>query len=192
VWGNHVPRSSVVQGAYGSEFNASSVADYDNVRTAAATLAVAPLSRHPIHVALRVAISFPNDCQVHALVKEFEKSQGRRPRLLVAKMGQDGHDRGAKVIASGFSDLGFDVDVGPLFSTPEEVAMEAIDADVHVVGVSSQVCAARLACIARVGGCVGRRRCRRCCVFAAGVAAVRVLSRRDATCRHISVVTPCV
>ena len=59
--------------------------------------------------------------------------------MLVAKMGQDGHDRGAKVIASGFSDLGFDVDVGPLFSTPEEAAMEAIDADVHVIGVSSQV-----------------------------------------------------
>lgn len=58
--------------------------------------------------------------------------------IAAAKMGQDGHDRGAKVIASGFSDLGFDVDVGPLFSTPEEVARQAIDADVHVVGVSSQ------------------------------------------------------
>lgn len=73
------------------------------------------------------------------LVKGFEERHGRRPRMLVAKMGQDGHDRGAKVIASGFSDLGFDVDVGPLFSTPDETAMEAIDADVHVVGVSSQV-----------------------------------------------------
>lgn len=71
-------------------------------------------------------------------VKAFEQEAGRRPRILVAKMGQDGHDRGAKVIASGFADLGFDVDVGPLFQTPEEVARQAVDADVHVVGVSSQ------------------------------------------------------
>ena len=71
-------------------------------------------------------------------VRKFEETHGRRPRILVAKMGQDGHDRGAKVISSGFSDLGYDVDVGPLFSTPAEVAQQAIDADVHVVGVSSQ------------------------------------------------------
>ncbi len=71
-------------------------------------------------------------------MKAFEAKEGRRPRMLVAKMGQDGHDRGAKVIASGFSDLGYDVDVGPLFSTPEEAAQQAIDNDVHVVGVSSQ------------------------------------------------------
>jgi methylmalonyl-CoA mutase len=71
-------------------------------------------------------------------VEEFEASEGRRPRILVAKMGQDGHDRGAKVIASGFADLGFDVDVGPLFQTPKEVALQAIDSDVHVIGVSSQ------------------------------------------------------
>ena len=64
--------------------------------------------------------------------------EGRRPRILVAKMGQDGHDRGAKVIASGFSDIGYDVDIGPLFQTPEEVAQQAIDSDVHVVGISSQ------------------------------------------------------
>ncbi|HWA66222.1 MAG TPA: methylmalonyl-CoA mutase [Mycobacteriales bacterium] len=67
----------------------------------------------------------------------FEKSEGRRPRILVAKMGQDGHDRGQKVIASAFADLGFDVDVGPLFQTPEEVARQAIEADVHIVGVNS-------------------------------------------------------
>lgn len=71
-------------------------------------------------------------------VADFADRAGRRPRMLVAKMGQDGHDRGAKVIASGFADLGFDVDVGPLFQTPEEVARQALDADVHVVGVSSQ------------------------------------------------------
>lgn len=70
-------------------------------------------------------------------VEDFAKREGRRPRILVAKMGQDGHDRGAKVIASGFSDLGYDVDVGPLFSTPDEVARQAVDADVHCVGVSS-------------------------------------------------------
>ncbi len=71
------------------------------------------------------------------LVEEFEKTQGRRPRILVAKMGQDGHDRGQKVIATAFADLGFDVDVGPLFQTPAEVARQAVEADVHVVGVSS-------------------------------------------------------
>jgi methylmalonyl-CoA mutase len=68
---------------------------------------------------------------------EFEDAEGRRPRILVAKMGQDGHDRGQKVVVSAFADLGFDVDVGPLFSTPEEVAQQAVDADVHIVGVSS-------------------------------------------------------
>ena len=71
------------------------------------------------------------------LVEEFETVEGRRPRILVAKMGQDGHDRGQKVIATAFADLGFDVDVGPLFQTPDEVARQAIEADVHVVGVSS-------------------------------------------------------
>ena len=71
------------------------------------------------------------------LVAEFETVEGRRPRILVAKMGQDGHDRGQKVIATAFADLGFDVDVGPLFQTPGEVARQAVEADVHVVGVSS-------------------------------------------------------
>jgi methylmalonyl-CoA mutase len=67
----------------------------------------------------------------------FAEEHGRRPRILVAKMGQDGHDRGAKVIATGFADLGFDVDIGPLFQTPSEVAKQAIENDVHVLGVSS-------------------------------------------------------
>ena len=71
-------------------------------------------------------------------VQAFSDKHGRRPRMLVAKMGQDGHDRGAKVIATSFADLGFDVDVGPLFQTPEEVAQDAVDNDVHIVGVSSQ------------------------------------------------------
>jgi methylmalonyl-CoA mutase len=71
-------------------------------------------------------------------VTEFAEEEGRRPRMLVVKMGQDGHDRGAKVIATAFADIGFDVDVGPLFQTPEEAAQDAIDNDVHVVGISSQ------------------------------------------------------
>jgi len=71
-------------------------------------------------------------------VESFAEDEGRRPRMLVVKMGQDGHDRGAKVIATAFADIGFDVDVGPLFQTPEEAAQDAIDNDVHVVGISSQ------------------------------------------------------
>ncbi|MEM6376200.1 MAG: methylmalonyl-CoA mutase family protein, partial [Pseudomonadota bacterium] len=71
-------------------------------------------------------------------VNSFAEDEGRRPRMLVVKMGQDGHDRGAKVIATAFADIGFDVDVGPLFQTPDEAAQDAIDNDVHVVGISSQ------------------------------------------------------
>ena len=71
-------------------------------------------------------------------VEKFAEEEGRRPRMLVVKMGQDGHDRGAKVIATAFADIGFDVDVGPLFQTPEEAAQDAIDNDVHVIGISSQ------------------------------------------------------
>ena len=69
---------------------------------------------------------------------QFEEHEGRRPRMLVAKLGQDGHDRGAKVIATAFADVGFDIDVGPLFQTPEEAARDAVDNDVHIVGISSQ------------------------------------------------------
>ena len=72
-----------------------------------------------------------------ALSDTFAGLDGRRPRILVAKIGQDGHDRGAKVIASAFADIGFDVDIGPLFQTPEEVALQAAENDVHIVGVSS-------------------------------------------------------
>jgi methylmalonyl-CoA mutase len=75
--------------------------------------------------------------QVLDATDEFEEAEGRRPRILIAKMGQDGHDRGQKVVVSAFADMGFDVDVGPLFSTPDEVAQQAVDADVHIVGVSS-------------------------------------------------------
>ncbi|GAB4355329.1 MAG: methylmalonyl-CoA mutase [Kiloniellaceae bacterium] len=76
--------------------------------------------------------------RIQAEVEAFEREEGRRPRMLVVKLGQDGHDRGAKVIATAFADIGFDVDVGPLFQTPEEAARQAIENDVHIIGVSSQ------------------------------------------------------
>jgi methylmalonyl-CoA mutase len=85
--------------------------------------------------------AYEGDNEYSALLGEveaFAREEGRRPRILVAKMGQDGHDRGAKVIATAFADLGFDVDIGPLFQTPEEVAKDAIESDVHVIGISSQ------------------------------------------------------
>ena len=78
------------------------------------------------------------DYRIQREVEAFARSEGRRPRMLVVKLGQDGHDRGAKVIATAFADIGFDVDVGPLFQTPEEAARQAVENDVHVVGVSSQ------------------------------------------------------
>jgi methylmalonyl-CoA mutase len=71
------------------------------------------------------------------LVEKFAQKDGRQPRIFIAKLGQDGHDRGAKVIATSFADLGFDVDIGPLFQTPEEAAEAASDNDVHVIGISS-------------------------------------------------------
>ncbi|MGB0120850.1 MAG: methylmalonyl-CoA mutase [Solirubrobacterales bacterium] len=87
--------------------------------------------------AQEVGVSSESFSNTKNLVDAFETAEGRRPRVLVAKMGQDGHDRGQKVIATAFADLGFDVDIGPLFQTPEEVARQAIEADVHVVGVST-------------------------------------------------------
>ena len=71
------------------------------------------------------------------LTDAFAKEEGRRPRIMIAKLGQDGHDRGAKVVATAYADLGFDVDMGPLFQTPKEAAMQAVENDVHVVGMSS-------------------------------------------------------
>lgn len=84
--------------------------------------------------------NFSNEEEIEAvknMANDFLENEGRRPRILIAKMGQDGHDRGAKVIASSFADLGFDVDIGPLFQTPEETALQAVENDVHVIGVSS-------------------------------------------------------
>ena len=107
--------------------------------------------------------------RVRQRVESFSAKEGRRPRILVAKIGQDGHDRGQKVIASAFSDLGFDVDVGPLFQTPEETARQAIENDVHIVGVSSlaaghkilvpELCQ-QLAALGREGHPRRRRGCR--------------------------------
>ena len=71
------------------------------------------------------------------LTDKFAKLEGRRPRIMIAKMGQDGHDRGAKVVATGYADLGFDVDMGPLFQTPAEAAKQAVENDVHILGASS-------------------------------------------------------
>ena len=79
----------------------------------------------------------PEIARPRAGAAAFAEAEGKRPRILVAKMGQDGHDRGAKVIATAFADMGFDVDVGSLFATPEEVARQAVENDVHIVGVSS-------------------------------------------------------
>jgi len=78
--------------------------------------------------------SFNRACE---LADKFASLEGRRPRVMVAKMGQDGHDRGAKVVSTGFADIGFDVDIGPLFQTPEEAARQAVENDVHILGVSS-------------------------------------------------------
>jgi methylmalonyl-CoA mutase len=80
----------------------------------------------------------PDFRMIQTKVQDFARDEGRRPRLLVVKLGQDGHDRGAKIIATAFADIGFDVDIGPLFQTPEEAARQAIENDVHVIGVSSQ------------------------------------------------------
>jgi len=75
--------------------------------------------------------------KVRGLTDAFAASEGRRPRILIAKMGQDGHDRGAKVVATAYADMGFDVDMGPLFQTPEETARQAVENDVHIIGMSS-------------------------------------------------------
>lgn len=75
--------------------------------------------------------------KARTLAEDYQKSSGRRPRIMIAKLGQDGHDRGAKVIATSFADVGFDVDIGPLFQTPEEAAQQAIENDVHFLGISS-------------------------------------------------------
>src|SRR6202012_3422234 len=79
----------------------------------------------------------PEFQKARQMADQFDATEGRRPRILIAKMGQDGHDRGAKVIATAFADLGFDVDVGPLFQTPDETGRPAVENDVHIIGASS-------------------------------------------------------
>eukprot|EP00878_Enallax_costatus_P015889 GHUV01016655.1.p1 GENE.GHUV01016655.1~~GHUV01016655.1.p1 ORF type:complete len:690 (+),score=180.92 GHUV01016655.1:298-2367(+) len=112
AWGRHTASTGVAPGFYAAE------------RGAGATAA-------GLEADVEVA-------EVESAVRRFEQITGRRPRILIAKMGQDGHDRGARVMASGLADLGFDVDISPLFQTPTEVALQAVDADVHIVGISSQ------------------------------------------------------
>jgi methylmalonyl-CoA mutase len=107
VWGRHEAVIRSITGVYSSEVNGADPTASNGVQ------------------------------EVITLTRAFEAKEGRRPRMLVAKMGQDGHDRGAKVIATAFADMGFDVDVGPLFQTPEETARQAVENDVHVVGASS-------------------------------------------------------
>ena len=75
--------------------------------------------------------------KAQVLANEFADFEGRRPRIMIAKLGQDGHDRGAKVVATGYADIGFDVDIGPLFQTPEEAVKQAVENDVHIIGISS-------------------------------------------------------
>jgi methylmalonyl-CoA mutase len=79
----------------------------------------------------------PSFKKARELANKFAKLEGRRPRIMIAKMGQDGHDRGAKVVATGYADVGFEVDIGPLFQTPEEATQQAVENDVHIIGVSS-------------------------------------------------------
>lgn len=111
--GRHKASSEVVQGAYSASFHNKSSPSSPSTDEAAAIM--------DFELEYNSALDE---------IKAFELEEGRRPRILVAKMGQDGHDRGAKVIASGFSDMGYDVDIGPLFSTPAEVAQQAVDSDV--------------------------------------------------------------
>ena len=90
-----------------------------------------PVSIPPNQKAMKL-IPRPASC-----ADQFAELEGRRPRIMIAKMGQDGHDRGAKVVATGYADIGFDVDIGPLFQTPAEAARQAVENDVHILGVSS-------------------------------------------------------
>jgi methylmalonyl-CoA mutase len=148
-WGRHVPNSQVVQGAYKMEYGSSQQQQQQDGSSTT------------------TAASKEYDLAVEK-IKQFATKEGRQPRILVAKMGQDGHDRGAKVIASGFSDLGFDVDVGPLFSTPEEAAQQAIDSDVHVIGASSQA-AGHKTLIPALIECLRKKGANHVCVVAGGV-----------------------
>ena len=123
VYGRHVPEIRAVEGVYRDE-----------------SLSARPPGEAPDDTAPQEAAGDSDAAGIEAVrsqADEFAVHNGRRPRILVAKIGQDGHDRGQKVIASAFADLGFDVDIGPLFATPAEVARQAVEADVHVVGVSS-------------------------------------------------------
>ena len=140
--------SAIEEAAKSSELNILSVA----IEAARARATIGEISealervwgRHSTHhstikgVYSKVYEQDPDFKQLKEKVLKLAQELGRQPRMLIVKMGQDGHDRGAKVIATAFADIGFDVDVGPLFQTPEEAAQDAIDNDVHVIGISSQ------------------------------------------------------
>ncbi len=126
VFGRHTAQIRTISGVYGSEMATSAI----NAESADSDVAKA--DQHSSAKSMAAAVD-----AVRNRVAEFGKRTGRRPRILVAKMGQDGHDRGQKVVASAYADLGFDVDVGPLFSTPAETARQAVENDVHLVGASS-------------------------------------------------------
>ena len=120
--------------------------------------------------------------KLKAEIAAFAEEQGRRPRVMIAKLGQDGHDRGAKVVATAFADLGFDVDIGPLFQTPEECARQAIENDVHAVGVSTLAAGHKTLVPAIIAGAegAGRRRHHRLRRRRGSAAGLRLPLRRPA------------
>jgi methylmalonyl-CoA mutase len=112
--------------------------------------------------------------EIKQLVADFEKTEGRRPRIMVAKLGQDGHDRGAKVVATAYADMGFDVDIGPLFQTPAEAAKQAVENDVHIIGMSSLAEGTKPSARARCG--VKAARTGRIMIVVGGVIPCRIMS----------------
>jgi methylmalonyl-CoA mutase len=106
--------------------------------------------------------------QIKADVAKFAEEEGRRPRIMIAKLGQDGHDRGAKVVATAYADLGFDIDMGPLFQTPEEAARQAIENDVHAIGCSS-LAAGHKTLVPQIIQCLKEQGADDIIVFAGGV-----------------------
>eukprot|EP00795_Rhopilema_esculentum_P014723 gene14723-5823_t len=130
VYKRHVASDRMVSGAYKTEYG-----EANEIEEVGHRIKKGAIMRAAMKARMKNLVTV---MKTFYEAQQFMEMEGRRPRLLVAKMGQDGHDRGAKVIASGFADLGFDVDVGPLFQTPKECAQLAVDSDVHAVGVSTQ------------------------------------------------------
>jgi len=138
VYGRHVAQIRAVEGVYRDEMRSAASGASDAGASAASDASDRGASDvGASHAGSDGDAGLGSIDEVRALVQDFARNRGRRPRILVAKVGQDGHDRGQKVIATAFADLGFDVDIGPLFATPAEVARQATEADVHVIGVST-------------------------------------------------------